>query len=125
MVIIEIRNLRTPCYTKEQISDFTSSLYKYFYERVKDSIGYKPFLCDTFGKCVNAARHSLGGGHEMDFFEVLDGQFSHADMLVEIMGSADELYSAQDFYKFQIRMLKRFRETLDEMFEKIKKGQIG
>ncbi len=113
--------LRTPCYTKEQLSDFASALYKYYYERLKNSKEeFGRFLYSKFGKCVDAARHSLGGGHEMDFFETGKGKFSHADMLQEIMGNVNELSSPQEYYKFQIEMLKRFKKTVDVMFVEIK-----
>lgn len=116
-------DLRTPCYTKEQLSDFASALYKYYYERLKVSKDeFKGFLYGSFGKCVDTARHSLGGGHEMDLFETSDSQFSYTDMLMEIMGSANELSSSQEYYKFQIEMLKRFKDTIDKMFALVKKG---
>jgi len=116
-------DLRTPCYTKEQLSDFASALYKYYYERLKVSRDeFGNFLYGKFGKCVDTARHSLGGGHEMDLFETSKGQFSYADMLLEIMGSANELSSSQEYYKFQIEMLKRFKDTLYKMFDVVKKN---
>ena len=83
---------------------------------------FKGFLYGSFGKCVDTARHSLGGGHEMDLFETSDSQFSYTDMLMEIMGSANELSSSQEYYKFQIEMLKRFKDTIDKMFALVKKG---
>lgn len=114
-------DLRTPCHTKEQLSDFASALYKYYYERLKDSrdeLGR--FLKGKFGQCVDTARHSIGGGHEMDIFKQREGQLSRADLYVEIMGSADEISSSQEYYKFQVEMLKRFEHTLRKMFEYIK-----
>ena len=115
-------DLRTPCHTKEQLSDFASALYRYYYERLKVSKNeFGAFLYGSFGKCVDTARHSIGGGHEMDLFEKSDGQYSYADMLMEIMGSANELSSSQEYYKFQIEMLKRFKETVDKLFVVVKK----
>lgn len=113
--------LRTPCYTKEQLSDFSSALYKYYYERLKSNREeFGRFLYGTFGKCVDIARHSIGGGHVMDFFDQNRGQYSRADLYVEIMGKADEISTSQEYYKFQIEMLKRFKSTLDTMFKYIK-----
>jgi hypothetical protein len=67
--------LRTPCYTKEQLSDFASALYKYYYERLKSNREeFGRFLYGTFGRCVDIARHSIGGGHVMDFFDQNRGQ---------------------------------------------------
>ena len=115
-------DLRTPCFTKEQLSDFASALYKYFYERLKESKEeFGRFLYGKFGKCVDIARHSLGGGHEMDFFNQHNDQFTRADLFVEIMGNADELSSSHDYYKFQLEMLKRFKETLESVFMQIKR----
>ena len=57
----------------------------------------------------------------MDNFITKDGQYSRADLYVEIMGSADELSSSQEYFKFQVEMLKRFKAVLDEMFSFIKK----
>ena len=95
---------------------------RYFYERLKvfkDEFG--GFLYGNFGKCVDTARHSIGGGHEMDLFETSAGQLSYADMLMEIMGNANELSSSQEYYKFQIEMLKRFKDTIEKMFAMVKK----
>ena len=80
------------------------------------------FLYGSFGKCVDTARHSIGGGHEMDLFATNAGQLSYSDMLIEIMGNANELSSSQEYYKFQIEMLKRFRETIEKMFVVVKKS---
>jgi len=114
-------DLRTPCYTKEQLSDFTSALYRYYYERLKESKDeFGGFLHSKFGKCVDIARHSLGGAHEIDFFERHSGQYSRADLFVEIMGSADELSSSQEYYRFQTEMLKRFKLILDTLFKVVK-----
>ena len=118
-------DLRTPCYTKDQLSDFASALYKYYYERLKNSRDeFGQFLYGKFGKCVDIARHSIGGGHEMDNFEQHHGQYSRADLYVEIMGSADELSTSQEYYKFQVEMLKRFKLTLDTMFKRIKENKV-
>ena len=56
----------------------------------------------------------------MDIFKQREGQLSRADLYVEIMGSADEISSSQEYYKFQVEMLKRFEHTLRKMFEYIK-----
>ena len=118
-------DLRTPCYTIDQLSDFTQALYNIYFERSKDGRGqelhYPFFLKHKFAKCVDIARHSIGKGHEMDNFITKDGQYSRADLYVEIMGSADELSSSQEYFKFQVEMLKRFKAVLDEMFSFIKK----
>lgn len=117
-------DLRTPCYTKEQLSDFASALYKYFYERLKiNKEEFGKFLYGRFGKCVDIARHSIGGGHEMDHFDQHQYQFSRADLYVEIMGSANEISTSQEYYKFQIEMLKRFKATLEAMFKSIKENK--
>lgn len=117
-------DLRTPCYTKEQLSDFTSALYRYYYERLRESKDeFSGFLYSRFGKCVDTARHSIGGAHEIDFFKQHNGQFSRADLLVEVMGNADELSSSQEYYKFQTEMLKRFKSILDRMFKTIKENK--
>ena len=117
-------DLRTPCYTKEQLSDFTSALYRYYYERLRESKDeFGNFLYSRFGKCVDTARHSIGGAHEIDFFKQHNGQFSRADLLVEVMGNADELSSSQEYYKFQTEMLKRFKSILDRMFKTIKENK--
>lgn len=106
------------------MSDFASALYRYFYERLKGSREeFGGFLYGKFGKCVDAARHSLGGGHEMDFFETGKGKFSHADMLQEIMGNVNEMSSPHEYYTFQLEMLKRFKSTVDNMFDAIKKSR--
>lgn len=116
-------DLRTPCYTKEQLSDFASALYKYYYERLKVSKEeFGRFLYGKFGKCVDIARHSIGGGHEMDNFEQHQGQFSRADLYIEIMGCADEISTSQEYYKFQIEMLKRFKATLEKILKTIKEN---
>ena len=114
-------DLRTPCYTKEQLSDFTSALYRYFYERLRESKDeFGGFLYGKFGKCVDIARHSLGGAHEIDFFDRRSGQYSRADLFIEIMGNADELSSSHEYFRFQIEMLKRFKLTLDSLFKAVK-----
>lgn len=106
------------------LTDFASALYKYFYERLKSSRDeFGQFLYGKFGKCVDIARHSIGGGHEMDYFEQHHGQLSRADLYVEVMGSADELSTSQEYYKFQVEMLKRFKLTLDTMFKRIKENK--
>jgi hypothetical protein len=119
-------SLRTPCSTIEQLADFSSALYNIYFERSKEGRGdlhYKFFSEDTFAKCVNIARHSIGKGHEMDNFIVRDGQFSRADLYVEIMGDADEIHSPQECSKFQIEMLKRFLLTLESMFKYMKENK--
>ena len=114
-------DLRTPCYTKEQLSDFTSALYRYFYERIRESKEeFGRFLYGKFGKCVDIARHSIGGGHEIDLFDRHSGQLSRADLYFEIMGTADELSSSHEYFTFQIEMLKRFKLTLDSLFKAVK-----
>lgn len=50
-------------------------------------------------------------------------QFSRADLYVEIMGSANEISTSQEYYKFQIEMLKRFKATLEAMFKSIKENK--
>jgi len=120
-------DLRTPCYTTDQLSDFCSALYNIYFERSKDGRGnklHKPFFIDhKFAKCVDIARHSIGKGHEMDNFTNREGQLSRADLYVEIMGVADELSTPQEYFKFQIEMLKRFKKTLNEIFSYIKKNK--
>jgi len=59
----------------------------------------------------------------MDYFEQHHGQLSRADLYVEVMGSADELSTSQEYYKFQVEMLKRFKLTLDTMFKRIKENK--
>jgi hypothetical protein len=39
------------------------------------------------------------------------------------MGSADELSTSQEYYKFQVEMLKRFKLTLETMFKRIKENK--
>lgn len=77
-------------------------------------------LYGKFGKCVDIARHSLGGAHEIDFFDRRSGQYSRADLFIEIMGNADELSSSHEYFRFQIEMLKRFKLTLDSLFKAVK-----
>ena len=115
--------LRTPCKSKDQLSDFTSALYKYYFERLKQfRQEFSRYFNSSFTKCVDIARHSLGGGHEMDIFNQHSGQYTRTDLLVEIMGSADELSSPQDYQHFQIEMLKRFKSTLSSLFNDLRQG---
>lgn len=119
-------DLRTPCYTIDQLSDFTSAMYNIFFERSKDGRGrlHRPFFVEhKFAKCVDIARHSIGRAHEMDNFSNREGQFSRADLYVEIMGSRDELSTSIEYYKFQLEMLKRFKKTLDEIYSFIKSNK--
>lgn len=115
--------LRTPCKSKDQLADFTSALYKYYFERLKQfRQEFGKYFYGKFSKCVDIARHSLGGGHEMDLFNQYGGQLTRAELLIEIMGSPDELSSPQDYNQFQIEMLKRFKLTLSSLFNELKQG---
>lgn len=117
--------LRTPCKNKDQLSDFASALYKYYFERLKQvRQEFSGYFYGKFTKCVDIARHSFGGGHEMDFFNQYHGQLTRADLLTEIMGNADELSSPQEYQHFQIEMLKRFKTTLTNLFNDLKQGRI-
>lgn len=58
----------------------------------------------------------------MDNFEQHQGQFSRADLYIEIMGCADEISTSQEYYKFQIEMLKRFKATLEKILKTIKEN---
>lgn len=121
-------DLRNPCYTLDQLSDFTSAIYNIYFERSKDGRGrllHQRFFSDhTFAKCVDIARHSIGRAHEMDNFSAREGQFSRADLYIEIMGTANELSNAQEYLKFQLEMLKRFKKTLDEIYSYIRQHNI-
>lgn len=121
-------DLRTPCYTLDQLSDFASAIYNIYFERSKEGRGNKLhrifFMDHKFAKCADIARHSIGKAHEMDNFSNREGQFTRADLYVEVMGAADELSTSSEFYRFQVEMLKRFKKTLDEMFLYIKRNKV-
>lgn len=109
--------LRTPCRSRDQLSTFATSLYLYYYERLKQNRSeFNRYLYSTFGNCVDMARHSLGGAHEMDFFQQNNRQFSRADLFREIMGNTDELSCSDEYYRFQLGMLKKFKNELVAMF---------
>jgi len=120
-------DLRTPCYNKDQFADFASALYKTYFERSKDRcgdirIGKKYFRDSKFSKCVDMARHSFGGGHEMDNFDRRPGQFSKGDVLLELTGCVNEPYSAEEWYNLQSAFLKRFYSELENMYSDLKQS---
>lgn len=114
-------DLRTPCYNKDQFSDFASALYKTYFERAKDgrnevkNLHWSFFSNSDFAKCTDIARHSFGGGHEMDNFIKRDGQFSKDDMLLLLTGSVNEPFSQDEWYRLQVEFLKLFKTELDRM----------
>ena len=68
-----------------------------------------------FAKCTDIARHSFGGGHEMDNFIKRDGQFTKDDMLLLLTGSVNEPFSQDEWYRLQVEFLKLFKTELDRM----------
>jgi len=124
------QELRTPCYTSDQFVDFSSALYRYYFERTKDTRGYylhKKFFSPVeeeggvFAKCVDLCRHIYGKAHERDEFKQRPGQFSIPDMLIELTGKTNEPYTSDDFLKIQTELLKRFKNELENILKEIRK----
>jgi len=125
-------DLRTECLTKEQFADFSSALYKIYFERTKQdnkkgerlpkgNKGNPKFVYSEFAKCVDTLRHTFGGGHLTQNFTTTNGQFSKADALEKLVGSKNEPYSAEDFCKLQIALLKLFESELHKIHNDVKK----
>ena len=131
------QDLRTPCYTSDQFVDFSSALYRCYFERTKETRGYlhKKYFSTTeengsvFAKCTDLCRHIYGKAHERDEFKQRPGQFNISDMLMELTGTINEPYTSEEFIKIQTELLKRFKVELEkielsEKFETEKKEQI-
>jgi hypothetical protein len=120
-------DLRTPCFDKEKFADFASALYKIYFERTKenDKKGEKlpnnRFKYGEFAQIVDILRHSFGGGHIVDKFQQQKGKMTKADMLEILTGSKNEPFTADDFNKLQIEILKRFEKELNSLFDVIKR----
>lgn len=124
------QDLRTPCYTSDLFVDFSSALYKYYFERTKETRGaylHKKYFSPTenngsvFAKCADLCRHIYGKAHERDEFKQRPGQFNIPDMLMELTGSINEPYTSDDFLKIQTELLKRFKMELSNMLKDIRK----
>jgi hypothetical protein len=118
-------DLRTPCFNKEQFADFSSAIYKIYFERTKDN-GKKgeklpvKFRYDEFSQIIDILRHSFGGGHLVDKFQQQKGKMIKPDMLEILTGSKNEPFTAEDFSKLQIGILKQFEKELNSLFNVIK-----
>lgn len=124
------QNLRTPCYTSDQLVDFSSALYKYYFERTKETRGtflHKKYFSPTeengsvFAKCADLCRHIYGKAHERDEFRQRPGQFNITDMLMVLTGSTNEPYTSDEFLKIQTELLTRFKTELGNMLKDIRK----
>ena len=120
-------DMRIVCYDKGQFSDFCSAIYRFYLERSKDeAIGRsgrlpREFRWSKFCKIVDTCRHTFGGGHEIDMFAVYPGQLTKADVLQELLGSANEPYRAEDFAMLQQQILVRCIKELEAINEHIRK----
>lgn len=120
-------DLRIVCYDKEQFRDFCSALYRYYLERSKDdenNLGGrlpKGYRWNKFYRIVDMCRHTFGGGHEIDMFEIRQGQLTKADVLRELTGTSNEPYKAEEFAKLQLSILLRFIDELERINESIRK----
>jgi len=114
-------DLRTLCFGKEKFADFASALYKIYFERTKDNDkkGEKlptKFRYNEFSQIIDILRHSFGGGHLVDKFQQQKGKMTKSVMLEILTGNKNEPYSAEDFNKLQIEILKRFEKELNSLF---------
>jgi hypothetical protein len=130
-------DLRTQCFNKEQFADFTSSLYKIYFERTKENgkkgerlpksynpktnSEYSKYVYSEFAKCVDTLRHTFGGGHLTQNFTATNGQYTKAEALEKLVGNKNEPYTAEDFSKLQIEILKRFEIELNKILGEVRK----
>lgn len=120
-------DLRVVCYDKDQFKDFCSALYRFYLERSKDEeqgLGGrlpKGFRWNRFHKIVDMCRHTFGGGHEIDMFEIRQGQLNKADVLKELLGSDNEPYKAEEFAMLQQQILVRCIKELEAINVHIRK----
>lgn len=121
-------DLRTPCYNRDQFSNFTSALYKTYFERTKDGRNqiknmHKEFFAGkVFSKCVDIARHSFGG-HEMDNFNKRENQFGKDELLLTLTSCINEPYTSDEWYKMQVNFLNLFKLELEKMRDYIINNQ--
>lgn len=111
------RDLKGPCYTSDTFAEFSCAIYRIYFEWTKetkprDLLPNNEFKYNDFAQYVDIARHSLGKAHQMDTFSLSDGKKSKQDMLLEMTGSLNEPNNQDDFYKLQIEFLRRFKTTI-------------
>lgn len=121
-------DLRTECFSKEQFADFTSSLYRIYFERTKgngkkgDRLPNNHYKHKSdFSKCVDTLRHTFGGGHLVHTFKPTNGQITKAEALKKLVGTNNEPYNGDDFYKLQISLLKLFEGELNNILAEVRK----
>ena len=121
-----ILNLKTPCSTIEQFSDFANSLYKIIFERTKknrqlDRLPRSFKDNNRFLLMVDTMRHSLGEAHLMDNFTMSSRQLEKKVILQELLGSKNEPNNPEEFETLQIELLKRFKQELNKLNQIIRK----
>ncbi|MBX7242094.1 MAG: hypothetical protein K1X92_10125 [Bacteroidia bacterium] len=112
-----IMDLRTQCSTIEQLSNFANSAYKIWFERTKDRSPLDRLppsfkRNNNFLEIIDIMRHSIGGGHLMDRFNVRTNQLTKADMLYKLTGSKNDPNSPDEFINIQIKTLELFESEL-------------
>lgn len=131
-------DLRTECHTKEQFADFSSALYKIYFERTKQNNKkgerlpkeynktkneeYPKYVYSEFAKCVDTLRHTFGGGHLTQNFTTTNGQFTKGEALEKLVSSRNEPHTAEDYSKLQIVLLKQFENELNKILGDVRKS---
>jgi hypothetical protein len=114
------KDLTGPCYSSDLFAEFSCALYRIYFEWTKegkprDLLPDNQFKYNDFAQFVDIARHSLGKAHQMDTFELAEGQRSKPDMLQTLLGSVNEPKDSGEFYKLQLGFLRLFKSTLIEI----------
>ena len=129
-----LKNIRTPCISRDDFGKFSSSLYRLLCETTKDIDHLDPkrreknkqrlpeSFCNKnqrFLEIVEMLRHSFGEAHTMSNFP----KNKYPRILEDLTGSKFEPQSAEDFIKMQVEVLKRYENALQDLFRIIKDEQ--
>ena len=121
------KDLTGPCFSSDLFAEFSCAIYRIYFEWTKDEkprdlLPDNKFRYNEFAQFVDITRHSLGKAHQMDNFELADGKKSKVDMLLSLLGSANEPKDPDEFYKLQLGFLKMFKTTLLEIQTYVRKN---
>ena len=121
------KDLTGPCYSSDLFAEFSCAIYRIYFEWTKESkpkelLPNRSFKNNDFSQYVDIARHSLGKAHQMDTFELAEGKKTKTDMLLSLLGSANEPKDPEEFYKLQLGFLKLFKATLIDIQTYVRKN---
>lgn len=104
---------------------FSNTLYTFYYEQIKNwterSLTKYQISASSFVKIIDTNRHVYGKAHPKGTFHPKPGRMKKEKMLEELLGNRNEPYTATDFQKMQLEILKRFDKEVENLLNDVKK----